>query len=179
MDANLTHLITAAKQQAAQVLDENFVSEPPVLVEGIAKNYGLQVKVADLGSSGNDVAGFIDPATKIIYVNKDDSPARQAFTVAHELGHWFLHHEQLQAEPDKYAILYRRPLGSSDVDAVEKQANFFAANLLVPKEMLEQYRDGTRHNEIAKIFGVSPEVIGYRFAHEFDGSDRSDGDAKT
>src|SRR6478752_4813320 len=76
MDANLTPLITAAKQQAALVLEENFVSEPPVLVEGIAKNYGLQVKVADLGSSGNDVAGFIDPATKTIYVNKDDSPAR-------------------------------------------------------------------------------------------------------
>ena len=37
-----------------------------------------------------DVSGFFDSKTNTIYVNVDNSIARRTYTVAHELGHYFL-----------------------------------------------------------------------------------------
>jgi len=152
------------RQRVDEVLKENFVLSPPVRIEDIAANYGLTLVEADLA---DDIAGFIDQTKKKIYVNKNDSDTRQAFTIAHELGHWLLHRTQLNSDPDKYAVLYRKPLGGSNGDPVEKEANFFAAHLLVPKSLLEKYKDEDP-NTIAKIFGVSPEVVGYRMKNEYD-----------
>lgn len=162
----MTSAISDAKKKAQEVLEANFVSEPPVRITDIAQNYGLQIKVVDL-SGYPGVAGFIDPQSRTIFVNKDDPPTRQAFTIAHELGHWLMHKKELESEPDKYAILYRKPLGEPNDDVVEKQANTFAASVLVPKNLLEKYKDVKDHTTIADIFGVSPEVIGYRLDHEF------------
>lgn len=163
----MTNIVEEAKKKAQQVLDANFAHETPIRVTDIAQNYGLQIKIVDLGAYQSDVAGFIDSKTKTIFVNKNDGVTRQAFTIAHELGHWLMHQNELKSKPDKYAILYRRPLGEPNPDPVEKQANTFAAALLVPKELLEKYKDVKDHGKIADIFGVSPEVIGYRLRHEF------------
>jgi Zn-dependent peptidase ImmA (M78 family) len=170
----MTQTIDDAKKKAQQVLDDNFVVEPPVRVTDIAANYGLQIAVADLGEYGADVAGYIDPKAKLIVVNMNDPSTRQAFTIAHELGHWFMHQDKLESEPDKYAILYRKPLGGPNIDSIEKQANTFAACLLVPKSMLENYKDTSDYRTIADIFGVSQEVIGYRFRHEFGKQESAD-----
>ena len=159
--------IKDAQAKADQVLAENLVTEPPVKVTEIARNYGLLVQEVDLGSFGSRVAGFIDPKQKIIYVNKEDKPQRQAFTVAHELAHWLMHESTLHSHPDKYAVLYRMPLGAPTEDLVEREANAFAAKLLVPKGMLEKYKDNADISTIASIFGVSDELIGYRLKHEF------------
>lgn len=162
----MTDVVEEAISKAEEVLRDNLVEEPPVKITEIARNYGLLVETADLGEYGADVAGFIDPASKIIYVNKKDSATRQAFTIAHELGHWLMHQDELEKEPNKYAVLYRKPLGTVNGDPVEKQANTFAANLLVPKKMLEKYAKDSDINTLADIFGVSTEVIGYRLKHE-------------
>lgn len=158
-------------KKVEEVLKENFVIAPPVKIEDIASNYELIIVEADFGKDAKNVAGFIDPEEKKIYVNKNDSDTRQAFTIAHELGHWLLHRDQLVKEPDKYAILYRIPLGKINGDPIEKEANFFAANLLVPRDLLKKYRDYDI-NTIARIFGVSSEVIGYRLKDEYGGPQR-------
>lgn len=162
----MTPAINDAKRRAQEVIDANFVSEPPVRITDIAQNYGLQIRIVDL-STHPGVAGFIDPKSRTIFVSRDDAPTRQAFTVAHELGHWLMHGKELEAEPEKYAILYRKPLGEPNDDIVEKQANVFAASLLVPKGLLDRYKDVKDHKVIADIFGVSSEVIGYRLNHEY------------
>lgn len=163
----MNELIRSAQDKADQVLTDNFVLEPPVKVTDIARNYGLLVEEVDLGSFGDRIAGFIDPKQKIIYVNKKDRPYRQAFTVAHELAHWLMHNDKLHSQPDTYAVLYRAPLGAPQEDIIEKEANAFAARLLVPKGMLETYKETINISTIASIFGVSDELIGYRLKHEF------------
>lgn len=160
-------LLQAAQDKADQVLSENLVTEPPVKVTDIARNYDLLVEEVDLGSFGARVAGFIEPKQKVIYVNKKDKPYRQAFTVAHELAHWLMHQDLLHSQTDKYAVLYRSPLGAPSEDLVEKEANAFAARLLVPKDMLKKYKNKADISTIANIFGVSDELIGYRLKHEF------------
>lgn len=133
---------------------------PPVNIKELAKNYGLEVIEFDFGEEANNISGFIDIEKKKIYVNSNDSENRKTFTVAHELGHWLLHREKLDTNPD-YAILYRQPLGKANKDPIEAEANFFAATLLVPKELLdkEENKDPTY---LAGRFKVSEEVIGYR-----------------
>jgi Zn-dependent peptidase ImmA (M78 family) len=160
-------LLQHVQDEVDTMLSDNFVIEPPVPIVAIARNYELLVKEVDLGTFGARVAGFIDPLQKIIYVNEKDKPNRQAFTVAHELAHWILHQDKLHSEPSKYAVLYRSPLGASTEDVVEKEANAFAAKLLVPRDMLLKYKDNSSISTMARIFGVSEELIGYRLKHEF------------
>lgn len=151
-----------AKRQAAEILIENNISKPPIPIQEITENYGIKVIEIVLD---HKIAGFIDPEKKIIYINKSDSASRKAFTVAHELGHFNLHQEELKKDP-KIGILYRRPLGKKDDDEFEQEANCFAANLLVPFEMLKQYRDEYKKlatvEMLSSLFGVSAEVIRYR-----------------
>lgn len=155
-----------AIKEADQVLRDNFAIEPPIHIDEIAKNYGLKIVEADFGVYSNSVAGLINPKDNTIYVNKQDSSTRKAFTIAHELGHFLLHNTILNEEgKEKYKVLYRKPLGELNSDPVEQEANCFAANLLVPSSLLVKYKNSDI-NTIAKIFGVSPEVIGYRMKNE-------------
>ncbi len=151
-----------AKNTALSVLAENYISEPPIKVVELVKNYGFDVMETDLP---NDIAGFVDPQKKVIYLNISDTPSRKAFTVAHELGHIKLHLKDLNDNPD-LGILYRKPLGKKDEDPKEQEANCFAANLLVPEQMLKatikKYGDLASVENLAILFGVSQEVIRYR-----------------
>jgi len=153
---------------AEEVLRENYVAKPPVPVFDLATNYGFEVIETEL--PGN-IAGLVDLKEFVIFINQADTENRKAFTVAHELGHIKLHSKELKKNPE-LSILYRKPLGAKDMDPKEQEANFFAASLLVPqkiyKEILHRYKDVLSENGsglLAKIFGVSQEVMGYRFNH--------------
>lgn len=150
-----------ATETALKLLKEYKIDEPIIPVFEIAERLGVNVVFADMPDKLKDVSGFLDPETRTIYVNHDDPPTRQAFTTAHELGHFILNHE-----PDEYGVLYRyaTPI---DPNPIEQEANCFAANLLVPEEMLKKimskYSLTTDDVELlAKFFGVSTYVMKYR-----------------
>jgi len=144
-----------------KVLRENYILDPPVNIQDLISNYGLTLQEIDFGTYKSSVSGFLDFEKKAIYVNKDDSDVRKIFTAAHELGHWILHKNDFDKDPSKYSVFYRRPLGQYEDNKYEKEANYFAAHLLVPKEFLDKYKDLDIKTK-AIIFGVSSEVIGYR-----------------
>jgi len=154
------------KETAQKVLNDNYVISPPIDIFDIANSYGFQINELDFGEEYNKVAGFITPKKRVIYINKNDSENRKKFSIAHELGHWLLHKKELETMPEKYAILLRIPLGQTENDPIEKEANCFAANLLVPKDMLDKHK-GKDINEIAEIFAVSKDVIGFRMKFEY------------
>jgi len=153
-----------ATQLAAEKLSKYRVNEPLVPVFEIAEAEGLTVKVVKMPDTLSRVSGFLDPHTKTIFVNAEDVPARQRFTVAHELGHYALSHD-----PDKYPVLLRFPELNGE-DDIEKEANCFAANLLVPKELLRETikKYGLTSEDapvLAQMFGVSNAVIKFRMKH--------------
>lgn len=81
--------------------------------------------------------------------------ARDRFTIAHELGHYFLHY------PRCCAPMAAKRYGS---DRVEWEANWFAAGLLMPSA---QFRNAyaTYAGDIAKLaalFGVSQQAATIR-----------------
>ena len=146
-----------AVSEVKRILDENYIAEPPVLVHELAENYGLLMFASKFDDT--NVAGMLDIDNKSIFVNKNDSLERQAFTIAHEFGHWILHVKNGDMKNEE--ILYRRPLKNPDETWMEQEANCFAANLLIPTEMLKKY-ERLSQKEVANIFRVSTSVIGYR-----------------
>ena len=122
---------------------------------------GLKLRYFSPSENLKEVSAFFDEKEKVIYVNTEDSAKRQLFSVAHELGHYLLDHDVKD-----YGVLLRlaTPI---DKDPCEQEANFFAASILVPKEMLRNVvarYPSARQNirALARYFGVSPIVIKYR-----------------
>ncbi|WP_415714080.1 ImmA/IrrE family metallo-endopeptidase [Maridesulfovibrio sp.] len=87
-----------------------------------------------------------------IFLPHGTSAVRDNFTIAHELGHYFLHLKEKVAETCNEISCNRR--GS---DRLEWEANWFAAELLMPKDEFKQkaLECGNNHEELADCFGVS------------------------
>jgi Zn-dependent peptidase ImmA (M78 family) len=155
-----------AKEAARALLTKYNVTSPVVPVFEIAQQEGLSIKLFDMPDKLMGVAGFFDPAKKTIYVNKEEPYNRQVFTVAHELAHYILQHDA-----GKIGVLPRWPSKQRGTEnALEQEANCFAAELLVPSQMLnsqiKEYDLTTNDSLVlAKLFGVSKAVMDIRLKH--------------
>jgi len=158
-----------ARRAAEALLRKYDVTEPPVPVLTIAADEGLAIQYARFPERRAAVSGFIDTEQPKIVVNIAEPPQRQLFTVAHELGHWILHKEEVK--DDKiYRVLKREALDKSK-PAIEREADLFAASLLVPQDLLDRYWIETSvrpsRQSLARLFGVSEEMIGYRLKNYY------------
>ena len=140
------------------------LQDPPINPVTIARQLGLGVRFANFGGKFYRISGFYDPKEHSIWVNKEEDPRRQTFTIAHELGHALMHREW--AASDDYEVLWRDQQGDPD-DFREKEANAFAANLLVPRELLTRYYARLSVEELSQLFAVSVPVIKNRLAFEY------------
>jgi hypothetical protein len=127
--------------------------ELPVPVESIAEDLlGLAVEAREL-----EVSGMLLPAERRILVNAAEPETRQRFTIAHELGHWICQCLEGTAQP-----VYCR---ADDVGvdreamALEREANIFAANLLMPGDVVAARHDAGAHEA---TFGVSSLAFQWR-----------------
>lgn len=100
----------------------------------------------------------------VILINNKEVGTRKRFTIAHEIGHFLLHSALNDFVLDDFPTgetFYRGGIG----DDKEKEANFFAACLLMPTEEVKtQWGSGTYKNpsEIAVKFNVSEVSMTYR-----------------
>lgn len=96
-----------------------------------------------------------------IFYNAKARPERQRFTLAHELGHFVLHRDgHASFNCDKESIY----TGADTLKQIEREADEFASNLLMPGDLLRQRITGKRIDfhllgELAKEFGVSLEAM--------------------
>ena len=123
--------------------------ELPVPVESIAEDLlGLAVEAREL-----EVSGMLLPAERRILVNAAEPEPRQRFTIAHELGHWICQCLEGTAQP----VYCRAEEVGVDpgAKALEREANIFAANLLMPEPAV-------RGTEGYNLFGVSDEALRWR-----------------
>jgi len=153
-----------ARESALTILKRNRIISPPVNPVELARELGVEVYFAEFSSNMEEVSGFYDADENAIYVNSDEYPLRQTFTVAHELGHKILHAEW--AKSNDYRVLMRDQAANSD-SPQEKEANTFAANLLVPRFMLDDYYGLAKTTELSKLFAVSIPVIENRIKFEY------------
>lgn len=150
-----------ARDEAARLVEKFRFTHPPINPEAIAEGMGVDVLFASFkGEWDRKVAGFYDVRQRVIYINKRDNPSRKTFTIAHELGHHILHQEYAKSENYHYMPRNNDYHGEKPVE--EKEADEFAANLLVPLSMLRKYSGVANDFELAQLFSVSQQVIRFR-----------------
>jgi hypothetical protein len=135
---------------------------PPVPVESIAEDLlGLAIDEADL-----TVSGLLIPAERQIWVSADearDSPARRRFTIAHEIGHWVCQVSEGRGEPIHCRIEPAARPEPPATDPREREANVFAAELLMPEPLVRRaVADGAAGPELETLFGVSQPAMAWR-----------------
>ena len=149
-------------KSAADFLKKHGIDSFPIDLDKICQNEDIQIFAADLSAlaekDNTQVSGAIaiSDEARVIYVNKEDVRVRQRFTVAHELGHYCLHN------PDPELAMISLRFGRSPQ---ETEANRFAAELLMPEEMLRNECKKTSLvfvPVIAKKFDVSREAMKIR-----------------
>jgi len=114
--------------------------EIPVPVESIAEDLlGLRIEERDLG----ECSGMLIPSERLIVVsaaeatNGDVPTRRHRFTIAHELGHWICHAlEDVGEEQPTYCR--SRDLAQDAARDLEREANVFAAELLMPEAAVRE-----------------------------------------
>ncbi|MBA4538762.1 ImmA/IrrE family metallo-endopeptidase [Bacillus aquiflavi] len=100
-----------------------------------------------------DVLGYYNSYKRIhfIHINNSISDSLQKFVCAHELGHAILHHDA------NTPFLKKNTFYSTE--KIEAEANAFAVELLIPDEVVYEYKDtSVTINEVAEIYGVPKEV---------------------
>ncbi len=128
----------------------------PVPVEAIAEDYlGLTVTEAEL----DGVSGLLYPAERAVFLNAAEVPARRRFTLAHELGHWVC---QCLEGTEAPVFCRAEEVGLDPaVKALEREANVFAAELLMPEDEVRAAWEGDPDASAAR-FGVSGEAMRWR-----------------
>jgi Zn-dependent peptidase ImmA (M78 family) len=162
---------TKARQKALDLLEEQEVLTAPIDVGRIAHRLGVIVIEEDLQ---NEVSGMLsrEGPRPVILVNESDSSARKRFSIAHELGHFRLHKDQVFVDRP---VRFRDGRSSLGQDREEIEANHFASELLMPSpliwESIAKIEDESSPLEedelvtqLSKQFDVSKQAMEYRLA---------------
>ena len=172
--------VQQAWREAEQLLVKHGARRAPVDVKRIAEHYARVVE----RPLDPDISGVLVPMEDggwVILVNATHPPVRQRFTVAHELGHLLLHG---YTAPHADRAFKFRDARSSEGSALEEiQANQFAAELLMPRELVlkagrtRAFEHGADDAEdaafdawvgaAAKKFGVSKQAMAIRLSSLF------------
>lgn len=166
-------------KKARELLEVLGITETslPVDVHGLARKNGISVMEAALP---HDVSGvlYTDSAPPVILINSGDSEARKRFSIAHELGHFFMQYMETLDETvhvDKEPQMYFRSTAfGKGIHEAEIQANRFASELLIPTSILSNMLyenpliadldDDENIKRLTEKFNVSRSAISYAIA---------------
>ncbi len=140
-----------ARERARKILRDYGYTRPPIPVEAIAVAEGLTiVRVMEWDQR---MSGFFEYATKTIGINGKHHPHRQRFTIAHELGHFFLAHPQDQCYDQEISFEEQKR-------EFDMEANEFAGELLMPYALIgEDLRKVKDPKALTRLYEVSEQAL--------------------
>jgi predicted transcriptional regulator len=149
----------AAKVASILEFDVGAPLEPIVSRLGGEISYNAPEEHAE--KSGAIVARAPEDFT--IYLASFTSPIRDRFTIAHELGHLFLHLPMVKKRDPDATMIATRWVDETNQDQqrAEWEANWFAAGFLMPAEEFLEYKDHDVEY-IASRFNVSVQAAQIR-----------------
>ncbi len=156
---------------ADMLASQNIKSVDGINLKKICKHLDINLKSEELNENISGLFIVKEDAYFIRY-NKKEPKTRRRFTIAHELGHFVLH-KNIPLFVDKAGakILYRDNESSTGEVKREREANAFAASLLMPIKFIKNEIDRMPEEEeevieyLAKKFSVSPQAMTYRLAN--------------
>lgn len=159
-----------------ELLTQAGIHTPPVPVDQIAEAQGLELRLNREPASKISGFLFLGGNRPIIGINAEHHTNRQRFTIAHELGHYLLHSfspQDLYVD-HSFQVLLRDERSSEGTDTTEREANLFAAELLMPAGLLStDLQDRTQIDivdeaflqELAQRYQVSQQAMMFRLAN--------------
>lgn len=164
MGKNVATLTSADRKRIDQIIDDIQIrtgfSYPERGLLDLARAEDVKVFEADLSKIRPNLMGIIEydddeqKKNPKIYINKNIDDQRKVFTLAHELAHHFIHEgRRFRLDTLDYS--------SEDKDTLEEsEANYFAASLLIPKDLLlYRLEKGDSIKQLAEYFEVSLPAI--------------------
>lgn len=117
---------------AAHDLVRDHLSASPVDVKEIARKQSVTIIEHEMDSKQSAML-FRKNGRAVIVINKLHHSRRQRFSIAHELGHLMMHQSKGQTMTDGAEIFHRHEYHRPS-SPQETQANYFAAELLMPEQ---------------------------------------------
>jgi len=154
------------KKKVNDLLVNARVESAPVPIEKLAAIMGATIRYRPLDNDLSGMVQRIDDKTAIIGINSSHADVRKRFSIAHEIGHLVLHDEDLHIDENvRSAVQFRNEYSSLGVDDKEIEANQFAAEILMPEQMLK--------SDVEKLQDKSPETVIEELAMLYDVSIQS------
>jgi Zn-dependent peptidase ImmA (M78 family) len=154
---------TRANAKARELIEKYCINDPSDLnVRDIANAENLMIKEED--TKGHVGRIYKDEEGGIITIDsKIKEAGRKNFTVAHEVGHYMLEKERERYCSNEDLMTYE------DKKYYEREANIFAAELLMPVEWVREYvkwKDDAieTFEEAARMFGTTLSSMSLRYA---------------
>lgn len=122
----------------------------PIPLNDIAEDEGLIIIYDDYGQNTFDGMTWYVPGQDIFYIHINTARGntkgsrKGRFTLAHEFGHYFIDHHRHALECGKMQPHIHRynPFGNNEEWAIEREADEFAAQLLMPLSLFkDDFRD--------------------------------------
>lgn len=161
-----------------RLLVGNQIITAPVPIEQMARELGAEIRREP---ADDKLSGFLlrDPSQRraVIGVNSNHHPNRQRFTIGHEIGHLLLHEgDRLHVDriDSGLRVKLRDENSSAGTDDEEKEANLFAAELLMPAAFLtrdlasldgKDLLDESVLQPLAQQYCVSTQALTFRLAY--------------
>lgn len=149
--------------RAQKILVDFSIYNPPVPIEEIVHKLGIKVSFAP----SKDYSGMLirKKEQTLMGINSDEPETRKRFSIAHELGH-FLFSKKSVSVDYRISEYVEKP-------EEEKQADLFAASILMPRRWVSRDFERISKNAItqidltglAKKYKVSPDAMKYRLAN--------------
>lgn len=163
------------RTRAQSLLKESRVDKPPVPIRRIALSLGAQVC---LQAANDSLSGFLlrdETGDEIVIgVNNRHHRHRQRFSLAHEVGHLLLHSGEpvhVDRVDSIFRIDRRDEESAKGTDDREKEANLFAAEILMPKDFVERdlralnVVDEDAIKSLARAYDVSVQALTFRMVY--------------
>ena len=153
--------------QAKEILFQHGLYSLPIDPVRLANRLGISVNNAKFADDSRAALIAKRGETTRVFVEQSDPPYRKRFSIAHELGHHFLHLLDDGEIIDSHSDMFREKEPASghmtERRLQEIEANWFAASLLMPEELVKiEWEKSLSVPQLAKIFNVSREAMGYR-----------------
>jgi hypothetical protein len=155
----MSHTPEAIRREAERLLEAAGASRPPVPLRDVVSMLNLSlVERAQEPFSASEAAlvPLGDGHAIELYGTRGDR--RRRFTIAHEVGHFVLHPGRVRAE--------RGGLNNVGSQSQEREADLFAAELLMPEHLVRQaaFEVGADPRQLADRFDVSVQAMTVRLA---------------
>jgi len=136
------------KKEANKILKEISYNEGYVNMEKILIDYGKNIYLFNpsqktdkkLSDDLPNILGHSFFEENKIAINESIPIEDIQYALAHEFGHFILHKEKFIKNFNLYNPLTRYPLGKKDISIFDKEADCFAANLLLPDKDMKLFR---------------------------------------